>query len=287
MAICRPDTLSRCASPQSRIAARSVPGMALCPPVSSAAATAPFGPGKAARDPRLDPCPHRREGRRRPPHRQQSRPGPIAKPLAPRPENQEAAGSPRRQDRPAAPVHGAGRGPDQVTRLRPCGICRRRRRRMCRASAAPPSSRGRAERQPAALVAARSTADPRGRRWSRPAAVHRGWLAAGMPGGDREAITEAATIPSAQPASGRRRPSQTASSRQRRRNPDHRRRRLGRQGEIRQHTGTKGDSEPGREARPLAAKWEIHLAARSAGLLGHRGAGQARVKDIPVWNNLP
>ena len=103
MAMCRPETESRCARPESRIAARSARGMALCPPVSSAAATAPAAPGMRGGDARLDarragreaaapsPSPRRHLGRadgeaaRRPGRRRRRR-----------------AGSPRRRDRPAA-----------------------------------------------------------------------------------------------------------------------------------------------------------------------------------------
>ena len=48
IAMCRPETESRCASPESRIAAISAGGIAACDPVSSAAATAPAAPGMAA-----------------------------------------------------------------------------------------------------------------------------------------------------------------------------------------------------------------------------------------------
>ena len=88
MAMCSPDTDSRCASPESRMAARSAAGMALCPPVSSAAAMAPAAPGRAAV---VLPS----MAARSPARGALSAPGstearPMAKPLPPRPEKKAA-----------------------------------------------------------------------------------------------------------------------------------------------------------------------------------------------------
>ena len=48
IAMCKPETDSKCASPESRIAAISIAGMALWVPLRSAAATAPAAPGIVA-----------------------------------------------------------------------------------------------------------------------------------------------------------------------------------------------------------------------------------------------
>ena len=48
IAMCSPETDSRCASPESRIAAISAAGIAAWDPVINAAATAPAAPGIAA-----------------------------------------------------------------------------------------------------------------------------------------------------------------------------------------------------------------------------------------------
>ena len=89
MAMCSPDTESRCARPESRIAAMSAAGMALCPPVSSATETAPAPAGIAAAT-RASMPPRSPASCGGPASPGVTSAGPSAKPLPPSPENHAA-----------------------------------------------------------------------------------------------------------------------------------------------------------------------------------------------------
>ena len=188
MAICRPETLSRCASPLSRMAARSAPPIAVCPPVSSALATAPAGPGRAAVTRASIAGPQRGEGRRRRLARR-SAPPPPARSRWPRArKTRRRAGSRSRRDRRRHRRPQQGADPELVARRRPGRVLGLQPDADAAARAAP--------RHPGA-AAASVTRRPSGRRstaTTRPltrVAVRGGSggrrLPPGLPGGEGEA----------------------------------------------------------------------------------------------------
>ena len=139
MAMCRPETLSKCAKPESRIATISGAAMEVCPPVMSAAAMAPAGPGMADST-RASMVARRPASGGAWPAASTTLSGPSAMPLPARPENQAA-----RWKSQAPGWVGAPGGRSNARMLMTCPGCGRAmsracsRMRMWRAAGGPPS----------------------------------------------------------------------------------------------------------------------------------------------------